>query len=199
MTVNVLFPTSRRRGCCRRGRGVAVDPAPELRHDPLQVEALRDLRGQVAVRREERVLGRSGARRRCAFPPARGRSRSRPGACPGGTGSPSARRSSGRASGDRGLASARRRGAVAGLLLSVLPGSGRRHSAPHGECRGLPTRARWPRRSTSDREGWGCIRAATPPDRLPVVMSIASAIRSVTWGRSCGRPDRAVPPARSPP
>ncbi len=39
---------------------VAVDPAPELGHDPLQVEALRDLRREVAVRREERVIGSEG-------------------------------------------------------------------------------------------------------------------------------------------
>ncbi len=35
---------------------VAVDPSPELRHHAVQVEALRQLRRQVAVRREQRVV-----------------------------------------------------------------------------------------------------------------------------------------------
>src|SRR5207249_4813890 len=35
---------------------VTVDPTPELGHDPLQVEALRELGGEVAMRDEERVV-----------------------------------------------------------------------------------------------------------------------------------------------
>src|SRR4249919_1667001 len=168
---------------------VAVDPPPELGHHAVQVQALAQLRGQVAMGREQRVVLAQGGgdaqvgallaapRVDRAGEPALAIERLHPlvevaaeleeveqvpQLVVGQADAPVLRRE---------------------LLLLDL----RRHG--HAPCRGLPASARKASPTPSDNVGWGWISAATSAGTAShATASIDSEIRSVTWGPTMWTP-----------